>query len=445
VFPDIEFPEVFIGLVSPVGVDTADVIASLGQYFSNNGYEVVHIKVTDSYRTLRKHIAPAIDLVDSPFYERIRSHIAYGNQVRTAFSDDGVLGVSAVSLIAQSRWLRDRATVRKGGVPTYQKRVYIVSQFKRREEIDLMRRTYGPLFFQISVYSRRDTRVSYISKRIVAEKQFGDNGSADEFARKLVMQDEDEAGDKHGQRVGAIFHDADFIVNTESTTAPVHEQIERFGELLFGSNVISPTKDEYGLYSAKVAALRTLDLSRQVGAAIFSPSSEIVALGSNEVPKAGGGTYWNDGTSVDAREHVLKADTNDSRKRLVIRELYGLVKQAHFDESEFSTFLDRDDVKSSMMMDVIEYGRMVHAEMNALTDAARRGSATKDATLYCTTFPCHICAKHIVASGVSRVVYLEPYPKSLAQELHADAISVDGSPRGKFSDYPVVSSSTFRA
>jgi tRNA(Arg) A34 adenosine deaminase TadA len=114
------------------------------------------------------------------------------------------------------------------------------------------------------------------------------------------------------------------------------------------------------------------------------------------------------------------------------------VKQAPFDDVAFSAFLERDDVKSSMIMDVIEYGRMVHAEMNALTDAARRGSATKNATLYCTTFPCHICAKHIVASGVSRVVYLEPYPKSLAQELHADSISVDGSPRGRFSHYPVV-------
>jgi deoxycytidylate deaminase len=47
---------------------------------------------------------------------------------------------------------------------------------------------------------------------------------------------------------------------------------------------------EYGLFLAKAAALRTLDLSRQVGAAIFSDKGEIIALGANEVPKAGGGT-----------------------------------------------------------------------------------------------------------------------------------------------------------
>lgn len=43
-------------------------------------------------------------------------------------------------------------------------------------------------------------------------------------------------------------------------------------------------------------------------------------------------------------------------------------------------------------------------------------------TMYVTTFPCHNCARHIIASGVARVVYIEPYPKSLAIDLHEDAI-----------------------
>ena len=46
-------------------------------------------------------------------------------------------------------------------------------------------------------------------------------------------------------------------------------------------------------------------------------------------------------------------------------------------------------------------------------------------TLYCTTFPCHNCAKHIVAAGIKRVVYVEPYPKSKAKELHSDSIEID--------------------
>jgi cytidine deaminase len=68
---------------------------------------------------------------------------------------------------------------------------------------------------------------------------------------------------------------------------------------------------------------------------------------------------------------------------------------------------------------------MVHAEMSAITDAARRGLSVLDATLYCTTFPCHMCARHIIASGIKHVVYIEPYPKSLAKELYRKSIQVD--------------------
>ena len=45
--------------------------------------------------------------------------------------------------------------------------------------------------------------------------------------------------------------------------------------------------------------------------------------------------------------------------------------------------------------------------------------------MYVTTFPCHECARHIVISGIKRVVYVEPYPKSLVSELFRDSISVD--------------------
>jgi deoxycytidylate deaminase len=47
------------------------------------------------------------------------------------------------------------------------------------------------------------------------------------------------------------------------------------------------------------------------------------------------------------------------------------------------------------------------------------------AVLYCTTFPCHVCAKHIVGAGIVEVVFIEPYPKSKALELHSDSIAIE--------------------
>jgi hypothetical protein len=59
-------------------------------------------------------------------------------------------------------------------------------------------------------------------------------------------------------------------------------------------------------------------------------------------------------------------------------------------------------------------------------DAARRGVAVKGHILFTTTFPCHECARHIVAAGIEEVYFITPYPKSYAKELHLDAIYLDG-------------------
>jgi len=60
-----------------------------------------------------------------------------------------------------------------------------------------------------------------------------------------------------------------------------------------------------------------------------------------------------------------------------------------------------------------------------MLDAARRGQTIVGSTIYSTTLPCHECTRHIIGVGVHRVVYIEPYAKSLAPQLHDDAIVID--------------------
>ena len=59
----------------------------------------------------------------------------------------------------------------------------------------------------------------------------------------------------------------------------------------------------------------------------------------------------------------------------------------------------------------------VHAEQNAIIQAARLGISIDGATLYCTHQPCVMCAKIIVNSGITRVVYREGYPDEFAREI----------------------------
>src|SRR5262249_4899443 len=79
----------------------------------------------------------------------------------------------------------------------------------------------------------------------------------------------------------------------------------------------------------------------------------------------------------------------------------------------------------SRLRNLIEFGRAVHAEMAALVEAARRGVSVSQCTMYVTTFPCHLCARHIVAAGIKHLRYIEPYAKSLAVELYPDSIAVE--------------------
>jgi dCMP deaminase len=59
----------------------------------------------------------------------------------------------------------------------------------------------------------------------------------------------------------------------------------------------------------------------------------------------------------------------------------------------------------------------VHAEQNAIVQAAKLGLSLEGATLYCTHRPCSICAKLIINAGIKRVVYAVDYPDNFAQEL----------------------------
>ena len=59
----------------------------------------------------------------------------------------------------------------------------------------------------------------------------------------------------------------------------------------------------------------------------------------------------------------------------------------------------------------------IHAEQNAIIQAAKLGSSIDGATLYCTHQPCVICAKMIVNSGITRVVYKHGYPDEFAVQM----------------------------
>lgn len=68
-----------------------------------------------------------------------------------------------------------------------------------------------------------------------------------------------------------------------------------------------------------------------------------------------------------------------------------------------------------------ELCRGIHAEQNAIIQAAYHGVSIKDASLYCTNLPCIICTKMIINAGIKKIYYQEGYADELSQDMLAEA------------------------
>ncbi len=252
------------------------------------------------------------------------------------------------------------------------------------------------------------------------------DGWDEETVVKLTSKDDYEEI-HYGQGVRSTFYQADFFIRNDGQNEErLITTIKRHLGVIFGEPVHTPTKDESAMHSAYAAASRSACMSRQVGAAIISNAGELIGIGWNDVPKYRGGLYSEDDLTSDHRcfKWGSKICHNDNRKDRLFDDIYdklsidGLLK----DDT------DVDSIKKSLRItdvnQLIEYSRAIHAEMSALLDVIRNAKAgIIGSTLYCTTFPCHLCARHLIGAGVERVVYIEPYPKSLALQLHKDATS----------------------
>jgi dCMP deaminase len=86
--------------------------------------------------------------------------------------------------------------------------------------------------------------------------------------------------------------------------------------------------------------------------------------------------------------------------------------------SEAGCLRERNNVPSGERHELC---RGLHAEMNALIQAANHGVRIEGATLYSTTYPCSLCAKMLINGGIARIVAAQDYPDALAKEMLDEA------------------------
>lgn len=393
--------ELVFGVVAPVGVpDLLQDILRDALKLYGYGSEVIKLS------SLLDEIPPPAlktKIVREPEYDRIDTMMDAGNEVRERAKNGAALALYAVSKIYEQRGKGSK----EERLPSAA-RAHLLFTLKHPEEVHLLRRIYGPGFFLIGVHSPEKERRAHLTNR---------KGMTDEQAALLIKRDESDERD-YGQRVRDTFFLADVFVRTGDS---MERDVSRFIDLVFGSPIEYPKPDEHAMFLAYAASLRSGDLSRQVGAVVVNEAGDVVATGCNDVPRFGGGQYPSQ-SGDDQRDYVIGYDSNAKEIAEIARDTVNRVMKA-------SVLSDADDIYRSLrggrLYDLTEFGRIVHAEMEALTSCARSAVSPRGGTLFTTTFPCHNCAKHIIAAGVVRVVYVEPYPKSQAFKLHRDAIKLD--------------------
>ena len=411
--------ELVFGVVGPTGIDIDHVVDVLTRELRSMDYasDTVHL----SHLILKKlnH-----DGVFGSEYERIDTLMKMGTHLKDKADQPDMVARFAIQAV--------RAFRKRKADPSLG-RAYIVRSFKRKEEVALFRSIYGEQFILISLYSPKESRIEYVRRRLGPTMKLGEL-DAGGLSKRLSDRDYQEDGVNNGQQVGKTFPLADYFVNTDSRPQ-LEADLHRLVRLTFGDPYISPTKEEEGMFFAQAAALRSLDLSRQVGACINVPTSDSHSPGGKAVPRAGGGLYWAADKDV-ARDAEVGFDSNVIIKRHILEDaldrlgragwLNASIKDRPISELLSEALLvEGAFLEESTFYDVIEYGRAVHAEMAAITAAARSGIKIEGGTLYCTTFPCHICARHIVSAGLRRVLFVEPYEKSRVRDLYPDSIAIE--------------------
>ena len=421
--------ELIIGLIGAIGTNTHLVTSCLEEALARVNYRMHEVHTIEMLARFEGWGPKTSPVKVDEYYNNLMDA---GNQFRAKIKAKDVMGLLAMTAIREKR-LQSQGDTQIPGNRT----AYVVRSLKTPAEVNTLREVYGKSFLALAAYAPKERRKRFLRERI-AESHASDRHSVDVdgIVSSLFSREESEGEKVYGQNVEQTFPLADFFIEVTSSVDELRKSIRRIVELIFGSVVHTPTRDEFGMFHAASAGARSSSLARQVGASICTDEGELIALGCNDVPKAGGGLYW-EGDAGDSRDHLRGYDSNDQVKMHFLRDILVRLQKSGWLTDEFSDFSESELFEKAMspssllrqaeMMKIIEYGRSVHAEMAALMDAAKRGISVSGCTLYTTTFPCHNCAKHIIAAGVKRVVYVEPYPKSYTHKLYSDSVWVDGA------------------
>lgn len=472
-------PSLYFAFVKPVGADIGPACACLRETLALAGYGTAEIRL--SSLLCETSVARRYEINSESAVERINARMSAGDALRTFWRPDAIarLGVREAVAIAtaesdnNSALLASRA---EGG--TYDRSqdgfAAVFLSLMHPSEVELLRSLYGERLFVISAFSSRARRLEGLADQLVAAGGHEDDGkarieaiaAAEDLLRRergIGFRNMDDLQARRAKlerlNVEKTFPLADLFIDIDTEATLLNSEIRRFVRLIFGDPFGISRPDEVGMALAFAAADQSACLARRVGASVVRDGFPL-AIGRNDLPVARGGQLTVATATDDANVRKLPDASNEEREDVFSDALQALFQVTDWDEEPTGRFrlesLEKEEdfdslvkwllmqlpVQKARIFDLIEFNPTVHAEMSAITGAAREGISLQSATLFTTTFPCHECTRHIVSTGIDRVVYLEPYVKSRAEDLFEGQIvltaageELEGDERVRFSPF----------
>jgi deoxycytidylate deaminase len=221
----------------------------------------------------------------------------------------------------------------------------------------------------------------------------------------------------------------DYYINSHNANAEL--EWERIIKLIDNKNhnsYLIPNNLERLALAAYNSMFNSHCLSRAVGAALADAEGNIISTGWNDVPKAGGGVYESGDAGhcyrwTDINNNITTPTCHKDRENNALLEVFKTDLQSQGVEIDAKTDYILNIIAKKTLKPLLEFSRSTHAEMHTIMNAvSSAGSKIKGGTICITAYPCHLCAKIIILSGITTVIYLEPFLKSKTGVLHIDAI-----------------------
>ncbi len=334
--------------------------------------------------------------------------------------------------------------------------MFLIDSLRNPMCIKYLRNRY-PKFFLISLYA------PYSKRRKRVEKI--DNNFKEEIFKKQDLRDQGkdfienyDGFYKQNVRESVLISDIainneedfeyDLSKNLDRPKTSIFNKLLRYLSLIVDPGCTKPTTEEMFMNMAFTMAMKSNCISRKVGAVIEGGKGYLVGAGWNDVGEGQlscGLRYIKDlrlpeyANCIEAmKKKREKSDISDEEIVKNLIEKYGnenccFCLKNDLSKAELISKLDKivndteigdeskrlyEEIKEKLNIKRLEFCKALHAEENAIIQTAKIGGmGLKDAKIYITTYPCELCAKKIQQSGIKEILYVEPYPKVLSENL----------------------------